>query len=308
MTKRDEQFYRALIEHSSDAILVLGADLKVSFSAQKDLAVIGMPGFDPMGATLSNLAGEEFRDSMTNWLDQVIAHPEVAHRFEFEGSLRVKDGRHLVATATNLRTHPAVQGIVVSLRDVTQRKLVELETRQHAMYDGLTGLARRDFFSEQMRKAVARAVRHQEVLAVMFIDIDGFKAVNDALGHDAGDRLLKAVGTRLRDTLREDDTIGRGELLENEDRIARQGGDEFTVLLTKMTEPANSGLVAQRMLNAVAAPYVIDGREVVVTISIGIAIFPQDGRSPDVLIKNADSAMYAAKKEGKNTYRFYSRP
>jgi diguanylate cyclase (GGDEF)-like protein len=175
------------------------------------------------------------------------------------------------------------------------------------MYDSLTGLARREFFAQMTRRAVAHANRHKEVLSLMFVDLDGFKEVNDALGHAAGDRLLKEVGARLRDTLREDDSLGRGQLLENEDRIARLGGDEFTVLLTKLTLPENAGLVAQRMLYAVAAPYLVDGQEVVVTISIGIAVFPQDGSTPEALLKSADLAMYTAKKEGKNTYRYHSR-
>ncbi len=306
MSLRQEQFYRALIEHSPDAILVLGADLTITYSTLKDLRQIGLPGADPIGISMVDCASEEFRSDMAVWLDQVVARPDHVHRFEFEGRQRVKGGRHYVAIATNLRDHPDVQGIVINIRDVTTRKRSELEARRGAMYDGLTGLARREFFAQQMRKAIARAIRHHEVLAAMFVDIDGFKEVNDALGHGAGDRLLKEVGARLRDTLRQDDSLGRAHLLENEDRIARLGGDEFTVMLTKLTVPQNSALVAERMLAAVAEPYHIDGREVFVTISIGIAVFPQDGDTAEELLKSADKAMYAAKKQGKNTYTFYS--
>lgn len=306
MDIRSEQFYRALIEHSPDAILVLGADLKISFSTLKDLRQIGMPAADPLGVSLFDCASEECRDEMAEWLDQAIAQPGRVHRYEFVGRERVRGGRHYVAIATNLRDHPDVRGVVINIRDVTTRKLSEMEARRGAMYDGLTGLARREFFAQQMRKAIAHAIRHCEVLAVMFVDIDGFKEVNDALGHGAGDRVLKEVGARLRDTLREDDSIGRGQLLENEDRIARQGGDEFTIILTKLTAPENPALVAKRMLAAVAAPYRIDGREVVVTVSIGIAVFPQDGSSAEDLLRSADQAMYAAKKLGKNTYTFHS--
>ncbi len=308
MKIHDEQFYRALIEHSADALLVLGADLKVYFSTLKDLRMVGLSGVNPLGTSLLEYAGEEYREGMAKWLDRIIAEPEGEHRFEFEGRQRVEGGWHFVAIATNLRSHPAVKGIVINIRDVTKRKLAENEARHYAMYDSLTGLARREFFSQMMRRAVAHATRHKEILAVMFVDLDGFKEVNDALGHAAGDLLLKEVSRRLRDTLREDDSIGRGQLLENEDRIARLGGDEFTILLSKIAEPVNSALVAQRMLNAVAAPYKVDGRDVVVTISIGIAVFPQDGRTPDALLKSADIAMYAAKKQGKNTYTFHSQP
>ena len=305
---RNEQFYRALVEHSPDAILVLGADLTITYSTLSDLRQIGMPAADPVGVSLFDCASEECRDEMASWLDLTIAQPGRVHRYEFVGRQRVRGGRHYVATATNLREHPAVRGIVINIRDVTTRKLSELEAQRDAMYDSLTGLARREFFSQQTHKAIARAMRHAEVLAMMFVDIDGFKQVNDALGHGAGDRLLKEVGARLRDTLREDDSIGRGQLLENEDRIARLGGDEFTVMLTKLTVPENAALVAQRMLAAVAAPYTIDNKKVGVTVSIGIAVFPQDGRSAEELLRSADKAMYAAKKLGKNTYTFHSKP
>ena len=307
MNIRGEQFYRALVEHSADAILVLGADLKVFFSTLQDLRLVGLPGVNPVGTSLLEYASEEYRDEMTNWLQRVIEQPDDDHRYEFEGKQRIERGRHFVAIATNLRTHPDVQGIVINIRNVTERKLAEMEVRHSAMYDSLTGLARREFFAQMTRRAVAHANRHKEVLSLMFVDLDGFKEVNDALGHAAGDRLLKEVGARLRDTLREDDSLGRGQLLDNEDRIARLGGDEFTVLLTKLTLPENAGLVAQRMLDAVAAPYLVDGQEVVVTISIGIAVFPQDGSTPEALLKSADLAMYTAKKEGKNTYRYHSR-
>jgi len=305
---RNEPFYRTLVEHSPDPILVLGPDLRVVFSTLKDMEVMGLPGVEPMGTSLLDYASVEYRDEMAGWLERVVADPERAHRFEFEGRQRIKGGRHLVAVARNLRRHPAVQGIVVTLQDVTTQRRAEMEARLDAMYDSLTGFARREFFSAQMHKAVAHAARHGEFLAVLFVDVDGFKAVNDALGHDAGDRILKEISVRLRDTLRSDDTIGRGQLLENEDRIARRGGDEFTIMLTKLGSPVNSALVAQRMLDAVAFPYSIDGKEVTVTISIGIAVFPQHGRSVEELIRNADTAMYAAKKQGKNIYRFHAEP
>lgn len=303
---RDTQFYRTLVENSADVVLVVGEDSRVFFSAHDDLQIIGMPGVNPVGTSLLDYVGEPYVDAMQEWLQRVVAEHQTSHRFEFESRARVPGGQHLVAIATNLCAHPAVQGIVVSLRDVTVRKRAENEVRQMAMYDGLTGLARRDFFTEQMRKAVAHAVRHNEVLAIMFVDIDGFKAVNDKLGHAVGDRMLKEVGARLRDALREDDTIGRAVLMENEHRISRIGGDEFIVMLTKLTEAGNSRLVAQRMLDAVAVPYSVAGDDVVVTLSIGIAVFPQDGRSAEELIKSADAAMYVAKKEGKNAYRFHS--
>ncbi len=299
-----EQFHRALIEHSSDAVVLLGPDLKVSYAPPTDVCVLGLPGSDLIGLDMVNYACEEYRDAMKGWLDLVIAHPGDPFRNEFEGNHGVSGRRHFVATATNLRSHPAVQGIVVNIRDVTARKLVELEVRRYALYDSLTGLARRDYFINQLRKALARATRHQEVLALMFLDLDGFKGVNDRLGHAAGDQLLKEVAARLRSALRQDDTIGGGS--PDEGSIARMGGDEFTLLLTRLNKPENAGWIAQRVLDAVGAPYRLDGTEVVVTASVGIAIFPQDGSGAEDLLKLADAAMYIAKQQGKNSYRFHT--
>lgn len=227
---------------------------------------------------------------------------------EFEGQ-HGEGRRYFVATATNMRSHPSVQGIVVNLRDITERKLAELQVRRHALYDDLTGLARRDFFVQQMGKAMARAARRQESLALMFLDLDGFKKINDSMGHHAGDLLLKEVAERMRTALRQEDTLGRVKLVEDaEDNIARFGGDEFTALVGGLTKPEHAALVAQRTLNAVAASYNLEGREITVTISIGIAIYPQDGNDPEELLRLADAALYAAKDEGKNTYKFHSGP
>ena len=306
MNIRGEQFYRALVEHSADAILVLGADLKVFFSTLQDLRLVGLPGVNPVGTSLLEYASEEYRDEMTNWLQRVIEQPDDDHRYEFEGKQRIERGRHFVAIATNLRTHPDVQGIVINIRNVTERKLAEMEVRHYAMYDSLTGLARREFFAQMTRRAVAHANRHKEVLSLMFVDLDGFKEVNDALGHAAGDRLLKEVGARLRDTLREDDSLGRGQLLDNEDRIARLGGDEFVVLIENVSDTALIGSVAQKLINTLMGSFTLSGSECNVTASIGISIFPGNGEDAPTLLKHADLAMYRAKDQGRNAYRFYS--
>lgn len=304
---RSEQFHRALIEHSSDAVLLLGPDLKVSYVTPADVRVLGLPETGLIGLSLSAYACAEYRELITGWLGQVVDSPEDPLRVEFEGN-HAGDRRYFVATATNLRNHPAVQGIVVNIRDVTERKLAELQVRRHALYDDLTGLARREFFVQQTRKAIARAARRQEMLALMFLDLDEFKKINDTLGHHVGDLLLKEVGTRLRDTLRQEDTIGRLMLADTDDHIARFGGDEFTVLLSGLIKAENAAQVARRTLDAVSVPYVLEGQEIVVTISIGIAIYPQDGTDADQLFKRADAAMYAAKSTGKNTYKFHSEP
>jgi diguanylate cyclase (GGDEF)-like protein len=163
-----------------------------------------------------------------------------------------------------------------------------------AYHDGLTTLPNRRLFSELLRQSINQAVRHDRQLAVLFLDLDHFKHINDTRGHEAGDLLLQEVATRLKACLRGSDTV------------ARLGGDEFVVLLPELDEEKYVHTVAQKILSAVAMPFVLSGKEYRVTASIGISAYPQDGLDEKTLIKNADSAMYQAKKAGHNKFQFYS--
>ncbi len=174
------------------------------------------------------------------------------------------------------------------------RKEAELNLTFFANHDALTGLPNRAMFGERLAQALARAQRNGRKVAVMFLDLDRFKIINDTLGHDAGDRLLQEVATRLRNCLRESDTI------------ARQGGDEFVVLVEDMNGTAQAAGVAQKILDAVAEPYELSGQDYHVTASIGVSVYPEDGSDMQALLKNADIAMYRAKETGKNNFQFYS--
>ena len=174
------------------------------------------------------------------------------------------------------------------------RKEAELNLTYFANHDALTGLPNRAMFGERLSQSLLRAQRSGRKVAVMFLDLDRFKIINDTLGHDAGDRLLQEVATRLRSCLRESDTI------------ARQGGDEFVVLLEEMTETAQAVGVAQKILDAVAESFELAGQDYHVTASIGVSVFPEDGVDMQALLKNADIAMYRAKETGKNNFQFYS--
>jgi diguanylate cyclase (GGDEF)-like protein len=176
-------------------------------------------------------------------------------------------------------------------RDIAQRRRAEEKLRVVATHDPLTALPNRTLLHERLSHALAKAQRHGRQLAVLFVDLDRFKTVNDTLGHDAGDRLLQFMAQRLYDCLRETDTM------------ARQGGDEFVVLMDELTDREPITRVSQRILDAVAQPFVIDGQEIHITASIGISVYPEDGRT---LLRNADIAMYRAKEKGKNNYQFYS--
>jgi diguanylate cyclase (GGDEF)-like protein len=163
-----------------------------------------------------------------------------------------------------------------------------------AQHDELTGLANRSLFNDRLERALAWARRHQRIAAVMVLDLNGFKAVNDRLGHVVGDRLLTIMGIRLRSRLRETDTV------------ARLGGDEFAVVVENLAKPEHAGLVARKLLDAVVPPIVIDSDSVTVTASLGVALYPQDGSRGATLLREADRAMYRAKAEGGNVCRFSS--
>ncbi len=192
-------------------------------------------------------------------------------------------------------------------RDVTERKKATEQIQFLAYYDGLTGLPNRRFYKELLVRAIQYAERYEKILAVLFIDLDGFKRVNDTLGHDAGDQLLKEVGGRLEQCVRKSDYVARQrEEGTVPDMVSRIGGDEFIVLLNDVAQGRDAARVAQRMLKSVAAPCTLNGQEVRISASIGIALFPADGKDAEMLLKGSDIAMYHAKEQGKDNYKFYS--
>ncbi|MEW6542375.1 MAG: EAL domain-containing protein [Nitrospirota bacterium] len=178
-------------------------------------------------------------------------------------------------------------------RDVAERRLAEQRLDDLAYYDPLTGLPNRRLFLDLLNQALARARRTDRLVALMFLDLDRFKLINDSLGHAIGDLLLKAVASRLTASVRTSDTV------------ARLGGDEFTVILEDLTSSEDAGRIAQKILDAVAIPVLLEGHEIFISASVGIALYPTDDRERDSLIKSADTAMYTAKKDG-GTFQFYS--
>ncbi|HKR80447.1 MAG TPA: EAL domain-containing protein [Nitrospira sp.] len=196
--------------------------------------------------------------------------------------------------------------IVGTAQDISERKRSEREIHRLAYYDSLTGLPNRVLFKDRVTQAIAHARRYQYHLALLFLDLDRFKMINDTLGHNVGDLLLKHVADRLADSIRHSDSIGRSREAEQTHELARLGGDEFTVLLTNLRDVQDASKVARRILEALARPFLVGGQEIFVTVSIGIAVFPVDGDSVDVLLKNSDTAMYHAKEQGRNNFQYYS--
>ncbi len=198
------------------------------------------------------------------------------------------DGRETLGAITPM----AGGGWVVTHEDVTERRRVEAKICYMARHDALTKLPNRVLFHEELQRALANA-RRGERLTVLCLDLDHFKGVNDTLGHPIGDHLLTATADRLRRCVRDNDVV------------ARLGGDEFAIVRTGMSEPTDATVLAARLIEAVSAPYDLDNHHIVVGLSIGIAVAPNDGLDPDQLLKNADIALYRAKADGRGTYRFF---
>ena len=214
--------------------------------------------------------------------------------------------KHILNQAEVLLNENEVPEILLGVvQDVTQLKQAEEEIRMLAFYDGLTGLANRMLFLDRLDQTIAAARRDNKIFALLYLDLDRFKRVNDTLGHHVGDLLLKNVAETLKKNIRRSDTATRLTSNNSDLTIARLGGDEFTILLSEIRDTKSAGLVASRLIQKIPATYDCDGHEVSVTTSIGISVFPQDGETSSELLKNADSAMYQAKDAGRNTYKFY---
>ena len=195
---------------------------------------------------------------------------------------------------------------MVIVRDVSERRRLEACSRPSASYDSVMGLPDRQALIRELRRALSEARRHGKSIAALYVGLDRFRRVNDTFGHSAGDALLKAVASRLVECLRPVDFIATTGDAEGTGpaRIARVSGDEFVLLLTDLDAPEDAGAVARRVRDALSAPFVFQGRQLVVTPSIGIAIYPHDGEDADTLLMHADTAMYQAK-DVRNTVRFY---
>ena len=189
--------------------------------------------------------------------------------------------------------------------DITLRKEYEAELIRQANYDSLTGLANRVLARDRLDQAINKAHRDGSVVGLLFIDLDHFKKVNDTLGHAAGDDLLVEAARRLQSSIREQDPIARLDEQDELGTIARLGGDEFMVILQGLRNPLGAEIVTDRILKACAKPFLIKDQELFLSASIGITIYPNDAEDPEVLMRNADAAMYQAKEAGRGTCRFF---
>lgn len=248
----------------------------------------------------------EDRDLLRCRLDDVVQQRgslDLDHRVcRVDGTVRIVHQQAQIAdgeSANGIRVVGAVQ-------DVTERKEIEERIRHLAYFDELTGLPNRQLFQDRLELAVEAARRHQRHAALLFLDLDRFKRINDTLGHGAGDEILRKSGERISQCVRQTDCVSRPRCGDADFLVARLGGDEFIILLSEIERVEDAAVVARRIIEALSRPFLAGGHEVVVSASVGIAIHPLDGKDAETLLKNADVAMYHAKDQGRDNYQFYN--
>jgi diguanylate cyclase (GGDEF)-like protein len=246
------------------------------------------------------------KDIAERWLEAVKESIATGNVQQIEYALTAGDDRQRVYEG---KIAPVShEEAVCVVRDVSERREADRKILNLAFFDPLTGLPNRSSFQELLKSATHLAQRNSTRLAVLFLDIDGFKAVNDTFGHNTGDHVLQAVAERLRSTLRLSDVMGRLQEGDATDQpsLSRLGGDEFTVVLPNIERAEQAMAAAKRVCAAFEAPFHVDGQELTLSTSVGISLYPDDANTPALLVKHADTAMYAAKARGRAQAQFYS--
>ncbi len=289
-----EARFRVLAENGIDLISVVAPDGVVTYCSPALKTLLGWDPEESIGRSVFDFVHRDDADMVRAAFQRLLVmrqtHEPVELRF------RHKDGqwRTFEALGTNCVDNPHIRGVVLNSRDVTDRKLIQQRIQHLAYHDNLTGLPNRGLLQDRLGHSIARAERSGRKVAVLFIDLDNFKNINDTLGHDVGDEVLRQVARRLTECVRAGDTI------------ARQGGDEFIVLLDSLEDGRDASIVAQKILGSLRASFPLGGTEQHVSGSVGIAVFPEDGRDAQTLMKNADTAMFHGKGVGKNTYQYFT--
>lgn len=288
-----ERHFRSLVQNGSDLILVVGRDATIAYAGPSAERLLGRPAEGLVGAGLAPFMHPDDLEKLEPMLVAAEGRPGVTLPAEWR--LRHADGtwRHMETLLTCQLTEPAVQGVVLNSRDITERKQFEDQLRHQALHDPLTRLPNRALFGDRLEQALASQARRGGSVSVLLVDLDDFKSVNDTAGHQVGDALLEAVAIRLQTLIRPTDTV------------ARLGGDEFAVLAEALPDQQEATKLAERLRRGLCQPLLVDGRELFAHASIGISSATAPGIGADELLRNADVAMHVAKSEGKNRYRHF---
>ena len=289
---RQERQLRSLVQHTSDVLTIVDAEGIVRYQSAAAENVLQRPAGQAVGLPVFDLVHPDDVALFGAALAAAPAPPAAPAKVDIRFKRPDETWVTTETTVADLSDDPGIGGRLLTVRDVTERKQLEEQLRHDALHDPLTGLGNRLLFHDRLTHATARASRNPHAIAVLMLDLDGFKDVNDTLGHAAGDRLLCEVADRLRRTLRPGDTV------------ARVGGDEFAVLIERF-EPGVPEIVAGRILAGLRAPIDIDGRTIVPLGSMGVAMATTDRTSAETLLRAADLAMYDAKLRGKGGYALF---
>lgn len=291
-----EARFRSILEHAPIGVGVVALDGRFIEANHSFCALTGYTREELLSLTFGEITHPEDRERALS-LARRLLNGEI-NLSQMEKTLLRKDGKTVwvqVTTSLLRDSDGAPLNFIAQIEDVSERRRNLEEIRSLAYYDVLTGLPNRRLLLDRLGQALAQAQRHQRALAVMFLDLDRFKEVNDSLGHDAGDELLKIVAQRLILCVRSGDTV------------SRQGGDEFVVILSEIAQQEDAQLVAEKILETLMEPAVVQGRRINITTSIGIAVHSVGSENDAMrLLKKADLAMYEAKRAGRNAFRFYT--
>ena len=289
-----EARFRVLTESSLDLISVVDEKGVLQYQSPALRQLLGYEPSETLGKNVLDLVHRDDQENARAAIARIVQARHLTEPVELRLQHRNGMWRTFEALGTNCLGNPHIRGVVFNSRDITDRKVIQQRIQHLAYHDNLTGLPNRSLLQDRLAHSIARAERGNKRVGVLFIDLDNFKNINDTLGHDVGDELLRQVTRRLSECVRLEDTI------------ARQGGDEFIVLLDSLEDGRGASVVAQKILNALRRAFVLGGTEQHVSASVGIALYPEDGRDPQTLLKSADTAMFHGKGLGKNTYQYFT--
>jgi diguanylate cyclase (GGDEF)-like protein/PAS domain S-box-containing protein len=291
--RASEHRFEALVKHSSDVVTLIDLDGYVRYQSESSLGVLGYRAEQLIGTTILDLLDESSQDLFRNACADVLQRP--LGTAVVEVSVRRSDGtRTLLETrVTNLLEEPSVEGLVLNSRDISEQRKLERDLMHQAFHDPLTALANRALFQDRVSHALRRSAGKAGGVGVLFLDLDGFKEVNDSLGHPAGDSLLIEVAQRL------------DRCVDAKDTVARFGGDEFAILLAGQDGSGEAVTLARRIGEALSEPFLISEREMPIRASVGIALTEDAATTADQLMRNADLAMYRAKTIRRGSYVIY---
>ena len=292
---RTDQIFEGIVETIREPLLVLDRDLRVVTVSRSFYEFFKVKPEETVGQFIYDLGDRQWDISkLRELLETILPQQTAFDNYEVEHDFVTIGRRTLLLNARQIEREVGKEKIILlAIEDITERKKYEEKIQQMAFHDSLTGLPNRKLFSDRLGIVLAQAKRNKKKVGIVMLDLDNFKDVNDTLGHDVGDILLKAVAERLSGTLRKSDTV------------ARFGGDEFVLIFPDMEIIEEAIQVVQKIIDRFHKPFLIDTHQLVVTTSIGIAVYPNDGMDEEILMKNADIAMYQAKQAGRARYQLY---